>query len=168
MKSLLKTAAIYIALGGAIWGLIALVSPARGEIVGKAVGDTFKQTIEIIVAVFIFIGLLQVWVPPKTIAKFLGKESGWKGLILASTLPLGIGGSLFTILPLVQTLLEKGARIAVAGAFITAWAGKLPLLPLEIHFLGWKFALVRLGLLVPSAVIMGLILEKVMERKGKP
>jgi uncharacterized membrane protein YraQ (UPF0718 family) len=82
--------------------------------------------------------------------------------------PIGIGGSLFTILPLVQTLLEKGARIAVAGAFITAWAGKLPLLPLEIHFLGWKFALVRLGLLVPSAVIIGLSLEKVLERRGKP
>jgi AhpD family alkylhydroperoxidase len=108
MKSLLKTAAIYIALGGAIWGLIALVSPARGEIVSHAVGDTFKQTIEIIVAVFIFIGLLQVWVPPKTIAKFLGKESGWKGLILASTVPIGIGGSLFTILPLVQTPGREG------------------------------------------------------------
>jgi uncharacterized membrane protein YraQ (UPF0718 family) len=79
MKSLLKTAAIYIALGGAIWGLIALVSPARGEIVSHAVGDTFKQTIEIIVAVFIFIGLLQVWVPPKTIAKFLARNRVGRG-----------------------------------------------------------------------------------------
>lgn len=129
MKSLIKTAAIYVALGGAIWGLIIL---------------------------------------PATIAKLLGKGSGWKGLALASTVPIAIGGSLFTILPLVQTLSEKGARLAVAGAFITAWAGKLPLLPLEIQFLGWRFALLRLGLLIPSAIIIGLALEKIVERRKSP
>ncbi|MGC9019069.1 MAG: permease [Candidatus Bipolaricaulaceae bacterium] len=168
MKSLTKTAAIYVALGGAIWGLLALLVPARGAIVGEVVKSTFSQTIEIIAAVFIFIGLLQAWVPPATIAKLLGQGSGWKGLALASTVPIAIGGSLFTILPLVQTLIEKGARLAVAGAFITAWAGKLPLLPLEIQFLGWRFALVRLGLLIPSAIMIGLALEKIVERRKAP
>lgn len=168
MKSSIKTAAIYIALGGTSWGLIAILAPARGAIVGEVVKSTFSQTIEIIAAVFIFIGLLQVWVPPATIAKLLGKGSGWKGLALASTVPIAIGGSLFTILPLVQTLIEKGARLAVAGAFITAWAGKLPLLPLEIQFLGWRFALVRLGLLIPSAIIIGLALEKIVEIRKAP
>ncbi|RLE30767.1 hypothetical protein DRJ54_01990 [Candidatus Acetothermia bacterium] len=157
--------AIWLGLGGLVWGLVAVLSPDRGAIVGEAVGRTFGQTIEIIAAVFILIGLLQVWVPPKAVARLFGKEGGWKGLALAATIPVMIGGSLFTILPLMQALREKGARIAVIGAFITAWGGKLPLLPLEMHFLGWRFAALRLALIVPTAALLGLALEAIVDRK---
>lgn len=160
-----KHLATWLGLGIAVWGLVAIVSPTRGSVVGQVVGRTFAQTIEIIAAVFVLIGLLQVWVPPKAVARLFGKEGGWKGLLLASTIPVMIGGSLFTMLPLMQALREKGARIAVIGAFITAWGGKLPLLPLEMHFLGWQFAALRLGLIVPTAVCLGLVLEAIVERK---
>lgn len=157
----------WLGLGALIWALVAISSPARGGIVGQVVGRTFAQTIEIIAAVFVLIGLLQAWVPPKAVARLFGREGGWKGILLASTMPIMIGGSLFTILPLMQALREKGARVAVIGAFITAWGGKLPLLPLEIHFLGWPFAALRLGFIVPTAVCLGLALEAIVERKVK-
>lgn len=162
-----KHLAAWIGLGAVVWGLVAALSPAKGGVVGQVVGKTFAQTIEIILAVFIFIGLLQVWVPPTTIARIFGKEAGWKGLFVASTVPIMIGGSLLTILPLVKALQDKGARIAVIGSVITAWSGKLPLLPLEIHFLGWRFAALRLGFTVPTAICLGLALEAILERKAK-
>jgi len=136
-------------------------------VVGKIAYGAFMKAIEIIIAVFIIIGLIQVWVPPQTISKLLGKEAGWKGLILASTAPLFIGGSLFTIFPLLKTLLDKGTSIACAIAFVTAWSGKVPLLPLEIEFLGWKFAVLRFALIVPFAILMGLLSEFVLERLRK-
>jgi uncharacterized membrane protein YraQ (UPF0718 family) len=105
-----------------------------------------------------------VWVSPQTLSKLLGKEAGWKGLLLASTVPIFIGGSLFTIFPLLKTLRNKGASIASVIAFIAAWGGKAPLLPLEITFLGWKFSVLRICLIIPFAIVIGLLGEFILEK----
>jgi uncharacterized membrane protein YraQ (UPF0718 family) len=171
MKALLRDALIYVAVALLIWGLVSIASPAKGLLVGEVAYSAFRRAIEIIVAVFIIIGLIQVWVGPQTLSKLFGKEAGWKGLALASTIPIFIGGSLFTIFPLLKTLRDKGASIACVVAFVTAWSGKAPLLPLETEFLGWKFAALRIGLTVPFAVAMGLlsqfILDKLQEKPEK-
>lgn len=164
MKKLLRDGLIYIGVTLAIWAIITLVSPSKGLMVGDIAYGAFAKAIEIIIAVFIIIGLIQVWVGPQTLSKLLGREAGWKGLVLASTIPIFVGGSLFTIFPLLKTLRDKGASIAAVLAFIAAWGGKAPLLPLEIKFLGWKFAVLRIGLIIPFAVAMGLVGEFIIER----
>jgi len=164
MKKMVRDALIYVLVTGAIWGIISIVSPAKGLLVGEVAYGAFTKAVEIIIAVFIIIGLIQVWVGPQTLSKLLGKEAGWKGLALASTVPIFIGGSLFTIFPLLKTLRDKGASIACVMAFITAWAGKAPLLPLEIEFQGWKFAVLRISLIIPFAVVMGLLSQFVLEK----
>ena len=75
-----------------------------------------------------------------------------------------MGGSLFTIFPLLKTLREKGARVGALASFITASGGKAPLLPLETKFLGWPFALLRLSLVVLFAFIMGILMDRVVEK----
>lgn len=146
-----------------------IISPAKGLIVGEIALDTWIKSIKIIIGVLLIVGWIQVWVGPQTMSRFLGKRAGWKGLALASTVPIFMGGSLFIIFPLLKTLRDKGASIACIMAFITAWGGKAPLLPLEIEFLGWKFAVLRLFLVFPFAAGMGLlsqfILDKWPERK---
>lgn len=171
MKKLIKDALIYIVITLIIWAVLIIISPAKGLLVGKVAYGTFLKAINIIIAVFIIIGLIQVWVSPQTLSRLLGKEAGWKGLAIASTVPIFIGGSLFTIFPLLKTLYDKGASIACVVAFVTAWAGKAPLLPLEIEFLGWRFAVLRICLIIPLAVIIGVssqfILEKCKEASNK-
>jgi hypothetical protein len=63
----------------------------------------------------------------------------------------------------VKALREKGARLAACIAFISAWSGKAPLLPLEIEFLGLRFAILRIFLTVPFALATGLMSELIME-----
>ncbi|MGQ9610472.1 MAG: hypothetical protein ACUVWN_14325 [bacterium] len=46
--------------------------------------------------------------------------------------------------------------------FVTAWAGKAPLLPLEIKFLGWKFAVLRIVFIIPFAIILGLLSQFIL------
>ena len=106
----------------------------------------------------------QEWVKPATIVKLLGKGSGLKGFILVCTFPILMGGSLFTVFPLLKTLKDKGARTGAIASFITAWGGKAPLLPLETKFLGWPFALVRLGFIIIFAFIMGILMDWVGEK----
>lgn len=163
MAKTVRTAIIYVLVSLAIWGAAALLSQSGGKVVTHAVYDTFAKVIKIAVAVFVVIGLIQVWLTPQQVSRVLGKQAGWKGLLLASSVPMLVGGSLFMIFPLMKTLREKGARIAAVLAFVSAWSGKAPLLPLEIEFLGWRFAVLRIVLVVPFAIACGVLGELILE-----
>jgi len=164
MKDLFKNDAFqFLSLGALITLAIYGLNAAKGRIIVQTVYFTFFDVLDIIVAVSIFIGLFQVWVKPSTIVKWLGKGSGIKGFILVCTFPILMGGSLFTIFPLLKILREKGARQGAIASFITAWGGKAPLLPLETKFLGWPFALLRLCLVILFAFMMGILMDWVGE-----
>lgn len=165
MKHLLKNNAFqYLSLSALIILTVYGLNATKGMIVTQTVYLTFFEILDIMVAVSIFIGLFQVWVKPATIVRWLGKGSGVKGFVFVCTFPIFMGGSLFTIFPLLKTLKEKGARIGAIASFITAWGGKAPLLPLETKFLGWPFALLRLSLVVVFAFLMGILMDWVGER----
>lgn len=163
MKKIYKEALTYILIGLAIWLLVLIISPSKGVEVGKVAYNAFVQSVKIIIAVFFFIGLLQVWLSSETLAKIMGKESGWLKYVIASVVPIFIGGSLFSIFPLLSVLLEKGATYGAILAFITAWSGKAPLIPLEIHFLGLRFTIWRTLLVIPMALIIGIVGEYILE-----
>jgi uncharacterized membrane protein YraQ (UPF0718 family) len=165
MKKLLKNDAFqFLSLSVVITLFIYALDVSKGMIIAKTVYLTFFEVLDIIIAVSIFIGLFQVWVKPATIVRLLGKGSGLKGFILVCTFPILMGGSLFTVFPLLKTLKDKGARTGAIASFITAWGGKAPLLPLETKFLGWPFALVRLGFIIIFAFIMGILMDWVGEK----
>jgi len=159
-----RDAITYLIIAFFIWGIASMLSLSKGFLIGEVVYSTFVNIIEIIIAVFVIIGLIQVWISPQKLSKILGKEAGWKGLAFASTIPLFIGGSLFTIFPLMKMLREKGASNAVVLAFVSAWCGKVPLLPLEVEFLGVRFAILRILLIIPFAIAIGIVGELILER----
>jgi uncharacterized membrane protein YraQ (UPF0718 family) len=161
MKKLLKNDAFqFLSLSVVITLFIYTHNASKGMIIAKTVYLTFFEVLDIIIAVSIFIGLFQVWVKPATIVKWLGKGSGVSGFILVCTFPIFMGGSLFTIFPLLKTLKEKGARVGALASFITAWGGKAPLLPLETQFLGWPFALLRFSWAVLFSLVMGILMGR--------
>ena len=165
MKHLLKNNAFqYLSLSALIILTVYGLNAEKGMIVTITVYLTFFEILDIMIAVSIFIGLFQVWVKPATIVRWLGKGSGVKGFAFVGTFPIFMGGSLFTVFPLLKTLKDKGARTGAIASFITAWGGKAPLLPLETKFLGWPFALVRLGFIIIFAFIMGILMDWVGEK----
>jgi uncharacterized membrane protein YraQ (UPF0718 family) len=169
MKRLIKDALMYIALGLVIWGLVAVFSVPKSIQVATIAYKAFANAFWIIISVFFFIGLIQAWVTPEQMSKYLGKSAGWKRFAFASTVPILLGGSLFTMLPLTKSLKEKGASNSAILAFLTAWSGKAPLIPLEAQFLGWKFTIIRTLLIIPTAIIMGLLGEAILDRwEGVP
>ncbi|MGB9666343.1 MAG: permease [Candidatus Cryosericum sp.] len=169
MRKMLKEAVIYILIGLAIWGLVAVFSVAKSVQVAKVAWKAFAGAAWIIISVFFFIGLIQAWVTPEQLSRYLGKSAGWKRFAFASTIPILLGGSLFTMLPLTKSLKDKGASDSAILAFLTAWSGKAPLIPLEAQFLGWRFTLIRTALIIPTAIIMGLAGEFILDRwKGAP
>jgi uncharacterized membrane protein YraQ (UPF0718 family) len=112
--------------------------------------------------VVFFSSFLALFLSPKTIQKYLGKESGFWGIVLAAILGTVIVGPLWILFPLFEMLLKKGARISVVGAIVGAFAIKTPWIPYAISFLGAKFVLISVVLILAYAVVEGLLMEKIL------
>ena len=123
---------------------------------------TFLGVALIILAVFVLIGLFQVWMKEEAVIKHLGHESGAKGLALGALLGTALNGPLFSVFPLIKGLLNKGAKVGVIAVIFATYAIKLPMIPLEIAFLGLKFTVVHNALMFASAFVMAPLMEWMM------
>jgi uncharacterized membrane protein YraQ (UPF0718 family) len=146
----------------AAYVLVLALSPSRGLEALRISGLTFLGVALIILAVFILIGLFQVWTKEEAVVRHLGHESGAKGLVLGALLGTALNGPLFSIFPLIKGLLNKGAKVGVIAVIFATYAIKIPMIPLEIAFLGLKFTLVHNGLMFVSAFLMAPLMEWMM------
>ena len=123
---------------------LVVVFPDKGGAARHVAWEYFKEMAMILPAVFIIMGLVSVWVEREFIVRFLGEESGVKGVVLSFILGSIPMGPLYVAFPLAAVLLKKGAKVANIIIFLSAWACiKLPAELMEFQFLGWKFTLVR-------------------------
>ena len=124
---------------------------------------SFVKMMPYVIIIILLIGVMQGFLSKETITQYLGKSSGFGGVMLA-----GIAGAILYIpslvsFPLVASLIKSGASTMVAAAFITTltMVGFITL-PLEIKVLGKKLAILRnlfsfiIALII--AVIMGMVL----------
>lgn len=118
-------------------------------------------------AVMILMGLFKVWISREMVVKYLGKTSGLKGILIAALLGSTPTGPLYVAFPLAAAMFDKGARVLNVVVFLSAWAAmKIPQEMLEIQFLGVDFMATRLVLTFVSVSLMGLFMEKIIERTG--
>ena len=141
--------------------------PAQAAPVIRNTWDYLVEMVVILVPVAVLMGLFEVWVPKQLIGKYLGRESGWKGVLLALLFGTAPTGPLYVAFPIAAMLLKKGASPLNVIILLDAWAAiKIPQLLIEARFLGPSFMLVRLALTVPSAILMGWLIQKGIERTG--
>jgi uncharacterized membrane protein YraQ (UPF0718 family) len=126
--------------------------------------QTFGGLAATLVTVFVIVGLFQVWVTEDFIIKHLGESSGLKGLAVGAGIGTLIHGPLVGVFPLLDALLAKGARLGVVVAIVSTWAIKLPMIPLELRLFGWRFTVLREGLLFASAFVMAPLMELALGR----
>ena len=144
--------------------LLSIFPEKRGEVIAVSL-EFFVEMILILPAVMVLMGLFTVFVPKDLVVRYLGRESGLRGIfiaILMGTLPTG---PLYIAFPIASALLKKGARVSNIVVFLTAWSCiKLPQELVELEFLGFRFMLARLVLTVIFAIFMGLAIEWIIGR----
>lgn len=129
--------------------VLLVVGYSQGEgqhILGLRSG--IKMIVEILpllLFAFIVAGMVQVLLPQEMLSRWIGEESGLKGIFIG-TLAGGLTpGGPYVSLPLVAGLLKAGAGVGTLVAFLTAWSlWAVARLPMEFGILGWKFTFVRL------------------------
>ena len=151
---------------GGLAGALVLVGYYQGNnlhITGLQISaKMIVQMMPLLLLALVIAGMSQVFAAQQEefITKWLGPESGLRGIMLASVAgTLTPGGPVVTV-PLLAGLLRSGSSIGVAVAYLTGWgAWSLARLPLEVAILGWKFTLIRVASVCLLPPIAGLIAQ---------
>ena len=114
--------------------------------------------------IMVLVGLLDAWVPREVVEKNVGPRSGARGVAISILAATAAAGPLYAGFPVADALLKKGCRLANAVIFLGAWATiKIPMLLMEVKFVGWAFALWRLALTLPAIIITGYLVERILQ-----
>ncbi len=152
--------------GTVIYAVVVLVSYAYAFKKDKEKGKKgiekgwkqFLKQLPFIFAIFLLIGLFDVFIPKSAVVSVIGRGKGFFSIINAALIGSVVGGPVSSVYPLGAVLLEKGTTVAVAAVFMNAWimVGFITM-PFEISVFGKKFVLVRNIFAVIGAIIIGMI-----------
>jgi len=124
----------------------------------KSAGNLLLQIIPILIFSFIIAGMIQYLIPTEIMSKWVGAESGFRGLIIGTAVGSLAPGGPYVSLPLAAGLLRAGASVGTVVAFLTGWSlWSVTNLPLSVGIMGWKFTLIRLVCTFFFPPIAGLI-----------
>jgi uncharacterized membrane protein YraQ (UPF0718 family) len=111
--------------------------------------SAMKMTVDILpmlIFAFIMAGMIQTLLPQELLSKWIGEESGIRGILIGTVAGGITPGGPYVSLPLAAGFLRAGAGIGTMVAFLTAWSlWAVSRLPMEIGIMGLKFTLVRLA-----------------------
>ena len=118
--------------------------------------------------IFIWLGLLDVWVERETMIKFMGEGSGTRGICTAFLIGSLAAGPVYMAFPFTLVLIRKGAIFSNIVIFLGAWsATKIPISIFEASIMGWKFTLLRYFLDVIAIIIIAKITNGVLTEKER-
>jgi uncharacterized membrane protein YraQ (UPF0718 family) len=127
----------------------------------KAGGNMLLQIAPLLIFAFIIAGMIQVLLPTETISRWIGTESGFRGLLIGTVAGGLAPGGPYVSLPIAAGLLRAGASVGTMVAFLTAWSlWAVTRLPLEVGLMGWQFTLIRLACTFFFPPIAGLIANR--------
>lgn len=125
--------------------------------------SALNMTVEILpllVFAFIVAGMVQVLLPRELLSKWVGAESGVRGILIGSVAGGLAPGGPYVSLPIVAGLLRSGASVGTMVAFLTGWSlWAVSRLPMEVGILGWRFTLIRIASTFFFPPIAGLIAQ---------
>ncbi len=119
-----------------------------------------REMLQVFPAVIVLAALITVWVPPHIIMKSFGASSGIRGKLVSVLVGSVSAGPIYAAFPVTQSLLRKGASLTNVVIIISAWAVvKVPMLIVEVQFLGIEFAAARYLFTVPAIIGIGLFVS---------
>lgn len=116
-----------------------------------------------VIAALLMAGLIQVLVPQDLVSKWVGRNSGVRGIVIAAAAGVVTPGGPLTAFPVVVALSASGAHRGALVAYMTGWAllGIQRTLVWELPFLGTDFVLLRFAASAVLPILAGLIAMRV-------
>ncbi|WP_051321371.1 permease [Chrysiogenes arsenatis] len=126
--------------------------------------DALAEMLSVLPAVFLLIGLMDVWVPREFVQRHTGSEAGVASIFWMIILAMLQAGPLYAAFPMVYLMWKKGTSVRNIFVYIGAFATiKLPMLGFEISFLGLEFSLLRSLFTLPVFIVVALIMDRLFK-----
>jgi uncharacterized membrane protein YraQ (UPF0718 family) len=110
-------------------------------------------------------GFVQVLLPGELVVKWIGKNAGFKGIMIACLAGVLTPGGPIISFPMVSALYRMGANISSLVAYLTAWElmGVQRIFIWDIPLMGVKFTVLRIATSFFFPVLAGIIAQKVAD-----
>ena len=126
----------------------------------RAAVRMMAEMLPLLVFALIVAGMIQVLLPKELLSRWIGAESGIRGILLGTVAGGFAPGGPYVSLPIAAGLVRAGAGMGTMVAFLTGWSlWAVSRLPMELGILGWRLTLVRLASTFFFPPIAGLIAE---------
>jgi uncharacterized membrane protein YraQ (UPF0718 family) len=150
---------IFLGIVIGIYCIVAMMDTAIALHALETFGGILRQIIPVLVLVCALMFLIDLFIKPKAIAKYLGSESGIFGWIVAIIAGIIATGPVYVWYSVLADFREKGMRTALAGVFLYMRSVKLPFMPVMIYYFGGLYTAVLTIYLIGFSVVVGLICE---------
>jgi uncharacterized membrane protein YraQ (UPF0718 family) len=158
---------VFLALVIAAYAVAAFLDPGTASQALRIFWSILVRIAPVMVLVFALLFLTDLLIRPKSVIKYLGRDSGPVGWLVAIAGGIISSGPIYVWYPFLADLQAKGMRTALAATFLYNRAVKVPLLPLMIYYFGIAFTAVLTAYMILFSVAVGAVTEWLVERGGK-
>jgi len=144
--------------------LLFVLDPANIQKSLKASGHVLFRIFPALCLIILLMGLVNYFVNPRTVSKYVGKGSGIKGWFLAVCTGMLSHGPIYVWYPLLRDLRSEGMRSGLMAVFLYNRAIKIPLLPLMVHYFGIPFVVILTSLMIIASIVQGHAVEMIEGR----
>jgi uncharacterized membrane protein YraQ (UPF0718 family) len=123
------------------------------------------RVVPILILVFILMVLINYFVSPQKLVRYIGKSAGIRRWVIAIVTGIISTGPIYLWYPLLSELKKQGVSYGFIAAFLYNRAIKVPLMPLMIFYFGLAYVIVLTVVMAIVSIFQGLIVEKFTEAK---
>ena len=149
-----------------VYGILLAIMPDKASLALKSSGNIFLNMLLPLSLVFVLMLLLNLFLKPAQIARFLGRGAGIKGILLSVAAGIISTGPIYAWYPLLKELRVKGAGNSPIAIFLYNRAVKPFLLPVMIAYFGWEYVLILTVLTVLGSIAIGYSLNALMKEEA--
>ncbi len=144
----------------------------KGGDAGGAVKEgvtTLAKVLPVLALALVAASCLVYLVPPEFVSKWIGKDSGAKGIFIGSVAGMIVPpGGPIVVYAIAAGLIKSGAAFATIVAFVTAYnLLAIHRFPFEMTMMGWKFLALRSLSVLLLAPLAGFLAMGVAALYGK-
>ena len=124
-----------------VYGIFFLFVPEKTQ---AALRESIKIGTNILGPLLVVFGAMMVlngFIHPGRVVRFLGEKAGFRGLLLAAAAGILSMGPIYAWYPFLKDIREKGAGPKPIAVFLGNRAVKPVLLPVMVSYFGWLYTL---------------------------
>ena len=146
-----------------IYGIAFVISPVGAAMAFRSSTGILLNLMIPLGLVFTLMVIMNLFLKPTHIVRFLGKESSSKGILLSAVAGIISMGPIYAWYPLLKELRGKGATNSLIAVFLGNRAVKPFLLPIMISYFGWMYVALLSLFTVSGSLAVGYLVNSLVK-----